>query len=117
LPVTGVITASTGIGTRSDTYTGTGSGVTVDGTSFAPQSYLIQVKGTGASATSWTVVLEGSPDNVNFTTFLTHNTALGDGTALLSGANLYPALYFRSRVTQLTLGPATNIIVTIVGKG
>jgi hypothetical protein len=102
---------------RSDTYAAPGTGATVDASSFIAQSYLLQVKGTGAAATSWVVVIEGSPDSVNFTTLMTHATSVGDGIALLSGANLYPMLYFRSRVVSLVLGPATSIVVTIAGKG
>jgi hypothetical protein len=101
---------------RSDTFTGTGNGTTVDVSAQGMGRFGIQVKGTGASATSWTVVLEGSLDGTNFETILTHNTAEGDGGVVWSGANYVPCLYFRSRCSALSLGSATNVVATIVGK-
>lgn len=102
---------------RSDTYTSIGTGIAIDFSSFGAISYFINVKGSGSPAISWNVVLEGSADNINFTPFLTHTNTIGDNIALVSGANLYPALYIRSRVVSLSLGSATNIVVTILGKG
>jgi len=115
--ITGPVTTTASFATRSDTFTATGNGVTVDASTFIAKCYSMEVKGTNTPATSWTVVLEGSIDGTAFTTLMIHTTSLGDASVLLSGANLYPMLYFRSRVSQLTLGPAANIIVTIVGKG
>jgi len=115
--ITGTITTAGSFATRTDIFTTTASGVTADASTFVSKCYAMEVSGTGAPATSWTVVLEGSIDGTRFTTLMSHNTSLGDAAVLLSGANLYPMLYFRSRVSQLTLGPATNITVTIVGKG
>jgi hypothetical protein len=110
------VTSTPAFATRSDTYTTTSSGTTVDTHTSPLTSFAIQVKGTGASATSWNVVLEGSLDNAEFTTILTHKTNTGDGACMWSGSVLSPVLYFRSRVTALTLGPATNIVVTILGQ-
>ena len=101
--------------TRSDTYTQTGNGVTVDVSATPMEYYAVQVNGTDAAATGWTAVLEGSLDGTNFTTILSHATATGDGAVLWSGTNVSPCLYFRSRVSALTLGSATNIVVTILG--
>lgn len=113
---------ASGIGTRltgssrSDTFTGTGNGTAVDVTAKPCKSFGVQVKGTGAAPTSWTVVLEASLDGTNYTTILTHtNTSLSDGAVLWSGAAVSPALYFRSRCSALLLGSATNIAVTIIG--
>lgn len=101
--------------TRSDTYTVAGNGVTVNVSSKPLSKYGLQVKGTGASATSWDVRLEGSLDNVNFSQILADTTTSGDGAVVWSGGNMEPSLYIRSRVAALTLGPATNIVVTILG--
>jgi len=100
--------------TRSDTYTIAATGVTV--TAPAPlKSFSIVVKGTGAPATAWNVVLEGSLDNVTFTTILTDTQVTGDGVLLSTTTSFTPSLYFRSRLTSITLTPATAIVVTILG--
>lgn len=101
--------------TRSDTYTTSpATGVTV--TVPAPvKSFSILVKSTGTAATAWNVVLEGSLDNVNFTTILTHTNVTGDGVLLSTTTSFTPSLYFRSRLTSITLTPATAIVVTILG--
>ncbi len=101
--------------TRSDTFTTTTSGTTVDSSTNPVKTFSIQVKGTGAAASVWTVVLEGSNDNTNFTTLLSHGTATGDGITLFSGTTFTPCLYYRSRCSALTLGGASNIVVTILG--
>lgn len=102
--------------TRSDTFTVAANGVTVDA-HLAPVKYMaIQCKGTGAAPTAWSIVLEGSLDNTNFTTILTHaNTSLSDGQTLYSGTTATPVLYFRSRLVSVTLGSATNIVCVILG--
>jgi hypothetical protein len=109
------VTSTPTYGTRSDTYTTTGSGTTVNQSTAPVQRYAILVKGTGASATTWNIVLEVSLDNTNFTTVLTHTNTVGDGAMMMSGSLSSPALYFRSRVTALSLGSATNVVVTILG--
>lgn len=102
--------------TRSDTFTATGNGVTVDRTTSPLDAYAVQVKGTGAAATTWDVRLEGSLDGTNFSQILQHTTTTGDGAVVWIGASTAPSLYFRSRVAGLVLGSATNIVVTILGK-
>lgn len=101
--------------TRADTFTTTSNGTTVD-VHLAPlKSFTLSVKATG-SVTSWTVVLECSLDNTNFTTVLTHtNVTPGDGVAVFSGTSLAPCMYFRSRSSAITLGAGTNVIATILG--
>lgn len=74
-------------------------------------TYAISVKGTGAAPTSWTVLLEGSLDGVNWTTILTHNAT--DGSILWDTAGK-PTVFVRANVTALTLGPATDITVVVV---
>jgi len=96
-------------------YTATGTGTTLDVSTTPVQSFSIEVEGIAVAATSWTVVLEGSLDNENYTTLLTHNTATGNKEILYSGATLYPSRYFRSRCSALTLGSATSIDVKILG--
>jgi len=100
---------------RQDTYTGTANGTTINASTAPLKAFSLQVKGTGAAATSWDVRLEGSLDNANFTQVLQHTNVDGDGAVKFSGASLSPALYFRSRCAGLTLGSATNIVVTILG--
>lgn len=78
-------------------------------------TYSMQVKGTGATPTAWTVALEGAEDNTNWTTIVTHaNGAQVDGVTV-SDATGKPFLFVRLNVTALTLGPATDIKVTAVG--
>ena len=114
-PVSGSVSIINPSSTRSDTYTATGNGTTINVTANPLQSFTLQVKGTDAAATTWDVRLEGSLDNANFSTILTHTNATGDGAVLWAGAVLSPLLYFRSRCAGLVLGPATNIIATILG--
>jgi hypothetical protein len=101
---------------RGDTFTATGTGTAVDVSGLGMSQFGIQVKATGA-VDSWTAVVEVSLDGTNYVTVLTHtNLSDGDGAIKWSGANEYPALYFRSHCTELTLGSGTNVIVTIIGK-
>jgi hypothetical protein len=101
---------------RSDTYTTTTTGTAVDASTYPVKSFSIQVKGTGAVPTSFTVVLEGSLDGTNFDTITTFDSAtLADGKIKFTGAADYPVRYFRSRVSALALGSATNIVVTLLG--
>jgi hypothetical protein len=100
---------------RSDTYTGTASGTAINVSTGIPKKFFsIQVVGTGAAATSWTVLLEGSQDGTNYTTILTHATADLDTTVLWSTAK--PCQYYRSRCTAVVLGGATNIVAHIIGS-
>lgn len=100
---------------RSDTYTVAANGTTVDVSTRPCSKFGIQLKGTGAAATAWSVPLEVSLDGTNFQTLVTHATADGDGAIKWLGSPLSPALYFRSRCASITLGAATNVVVTIVG--
>lgn len=108
--------------TRSDTYTTTANGTQVDASTKPCKRFALQVKGTGAAATAWNIILEGSLDGTNYTTILQHATsgnnppfgAKADGETATADAG--PFLYFRSRsAATLTLGSATNVVATIVG--
>lgn len=114
LPVAG------GFSTRSDTYTTAANGTTVDCSTKPVRRFSLQVKGTGAAATAWNVVVEGSLNNSQFTTILEHSNA-GEFRNAADGETVYidtgaPWLYFRSRLVSVTLGSATNVIATIVGQ-
>ena len=100
---------------RTDTFTAAGNGITVDSTLRGVGYFSIQVTGQEVAATAWNVVLEGSLYRVNFSTILTHTEATGDGEVLFSGANVFPSVYFRSRLVSVTLGSAVRIVVNILG--
>jgi hypothetical protein len=100
---------------NTDTFTSAGTGTTFDCSAQPLKNFTLQVAGTGSIATLWTVLLEGSVDNSNFTTILTHMTPVGDSICVFTGANHTPIIYVRTRVVTLTLGLATNIKATIVG--
>lgn len=101
--------------TRSETFTTTGNGTTIDVSSTPLQTFTLQVVGTNGTPVLWSVLLEGSLDGTNFTTILRSTDALGNGTALFSGGSLYPVLYYRIRCASLTLGLATNIVAKALG--
>ena len=98
-----------------DTYTVPANGTTLDCTLSAAQFFSVQVKSSGALASAWDVRLEGSLDNVYFTQILQHTNVTGDGTIVFSGNLSSPCLYFRSRLASITLGLATNVVVTVLG--
>lgn len=100
---------------RTQNFTTAVAGPTIDAVSAPPKAFSLQVKGVGAAATAWSVVLEGSNDGVTFSTILTHGTLDTDGKLLFTGTGFFPCKYFRSRVVSLTLGPATGLIVSSLG--
>ena len=114
-PVSGTLTAVPAPSSGSQTFTGTGNGTTVDVSTTSRRCFAVMVKGTGAAATSWTVVLEGSLDNVNFSEICSHTTTDGNAAIVWSGVIPFPVLYFRVRVSALVLGSATNINVFHLG--
>jgi hypothetical protein len=99
--------------TRSDVFTATGNGVTVDVSAQGMSRFAMQAKATGA-VTSWTVLFEVSLDGTNWVTLLTL-TNVEDGQIVYTGAVFHPSLFFRSRCSAITLGGGTNVTVTIVG--
>lgn len=105
--------------TRSDTYTATGNGTAVDVSVKPCRRFSLQVKGTGAAPSVWTVRLEGSLDGTNYVELMRHastNPVGNNADGAVVWVEAGPFLYFRSRCSDtLTLGSATNIIATIVG--
>lgn len=96
-----------------ETYTTTGNSANpLQLSQIKTYYWSIQVKGTGAAPTSWDVRLEGSNDGVNFTQILQQNAT--DGAVVFSTTPAVCA-FCRIRVAALTLGSATNIVVTAVG--
>ena len=93
---------------RSETFTATGNGAVLEAKDNPFKYFSVQVKGTGAAATSWTVALQGSLDGVNFTDLVTHNA--NDGSVVFSSGVMSVA-YIRVNVTALNLGSATDIVV------
>lgn len=73
-------------------------------------THTLQVKGTGAAPTAWSVTLEGSLDGTNWTTLMTHTAA--DGSSQF--ADSLPVTYVRVNVVSLTLGGATDITVSFL---
>lgn len=98
-----------------EAYTGIGPGSTQDVSAYPHKYFTMQVVGTGAAATAWTVVLEGSLDGINFSAIMQHDETDGDGAVVWAGANIAASAYFRINVTALTLGAATNITVYALG--
>lgn len=98
----------------SDTYTTTGNGNPSSTTAQPFKAYALQVKGTGAAATSWDVRLEGSLDGTNWQQILQHNAT--DGSVVWSNANVMPCTYIRTRCAAVTLGGATNIVAKAIGS-
>lgn len=105
--------------TRSDTFTVSGNGTTVDASTKPHKNFSLQVQGTGAAASAWNVVVEGSLNNSKFTTILEHSNA-GEFRNAADGETVWfnggPFFYFRSRCVSITLGSATNVVATIVGQ-
>lgn len=103
--------------TTNETFTSAPTtGATVDTTQAPMKNWTLVVVGTGAAATLWEVVLEGSLDGVVFSEILKHTSNTGDGENLYSGTTLFPALYYRLRCPTLTLGSATDIVATVLGQ-
>lgn len=99
---------------RTDTFTGTGNGTTVDVSTTPMRVFSMSVKATGAIV-SWTVKLEGSLDGENFTEILSHTNVIGNNVCLFTGSSMFPCLYFRARCSAISLGLGTNITSTILG--
>ena len=69
--------------------------------------HAIQVKGVGAAPTSWSVTLEGSLDDTNWTVLATHAATDGSSVSVVDK----PVLHVRVNVGALALGAATSIVV------
>lgn len=95
---------------------GTGPSAVVDISDVPMATWTIQVKGVPVAATLWSVLLEVSLDGVNFSEALNHTSLTGDGINLYSGTTLFLCKYYRINVAALTLGPASSITVSVIGK-
>ena len=101
--------------TSFDTYTVVANGV-IKVLKTAMCKFSLQVTSTGAVATTWTVILEGSLDKVNFTPIITHTQVSGNALILTTGASFYPMTFYRTRCSVLVLGTATNIIALVLAS-
>jgi hypothetical protein len=114
-----IVTNTTGLSNptssfiHSDTISTVAVGVTQDaGAGNLVKCYSIVSKGTGAAPTLLSCNLEVSLDGTNWTVLMTITQA-SDGQMNGSGSTLFPARYFRSNVTSITLGGASNVVVTV----
>ena len=85
-------------------FSATGSILETNISSNPFKAWAIQVVGSNGTPTSWDVRIEGTLFTSGFTTILQHTNTDGDGITKFSSANLYPALYYRTRVAGLVLG-------------
>jgi hypothetical protein len=69
--------------------------------------HAIQLKGVGSAATSWSVTLEGSLDDTNWTVLATHSANDGSTVVVVDK----PVLHVRVNVGSLSLSPATSVTV------
>ena len=99
---------------QTETFTTTATGtLRFAGAAGVPvvKSFALQVKCTGAAATSWDIRLEGSLDGVNFTQLIQHQQTDTDGTTKFQAAGIFtPVLYWRVRCNAISFGSATNIV-------
>ena len=95
---------------RTENFTAAASGASTE-LRFATSSLSLQVVGVGAAPTAWSVSLQGSNNNANWTNLLMHITADGNGANVFTGSNRFPIRYVRVNVTALVLGGATSINV------
>lgn len=98
---------------QTDTFTSLTSG-TISKLYTPFSSFSLTVKTTGAVLT-WSIILEGSIDGVNFTPIATHTNLVGNNVTIFPGVNKTPCLYFRTRCSGLALGLGTNVIATVIG--
>lgn len=78
--------------------------------------WALQAKGTGAALGAWAVALEGSLDGTNFTSLGLSHTSPGDADGAMKWLTApAPALYVRFNPTIITLGGATNLVLTALG--
>jgi hypothetical protein len=69
--------------------------------------HAIQLKGVGGAATSWSVTLEGSLDDANWTVLATHSATDGSTVVVVDK----PVLHVRVNVGSLSLAPAGSVTV------
>lgn len=98
-----------------DTFTTTSTGTVIDVSTITMTRFTLSAKATGA-VVSWTVVLEGSIDGVNYTPILTHTNLVGSGVSVYMGVLAAPVLYFRTRCSAIALGLGTDVTATVLGS-
>lgn len=103
--------------TRSDTFTGTTSGTTVNlmTTAKGPCKYFTLVVNQTGVVTAWTVLLELSMDGTNWITGVTHTQVIGPGVPVPI-VTPTPSLYARTRCSVFTIGLGTNVIATLLAQ-
>jgi len=97
------------------TCTTTGTGATLDLTIYPLKSFSLQAVGSGGTPTLWTAILEGSIDGVNFDTLATSTNVIGINVIVSLGSTTVPVRYIRPRITVLTLGGSSGLILHILG--
>ncbi len=115
-PTSSTLGGGAGVSWRSDSVIIAKTNPSSDLSSGARKWFGIQVKGTGAAATSWTVELEVSLDGTDYRTLVTHSDTTDSDGDILWISTPAPSLHFRSKVTALVLGSATALVVTIIGN-
>jgi hypothetical protein len=99
-----------------ETLSTTGAGAIKGDKGSARRHFAMSVSPVGGSGTTWTVLLQGSMDQANWTTILTHTDIdPASGQTIYSGAAIFPCLYHRANVTALSLGSATGIRIQHLG--
>jgi hypothetical protein len=96
-------------------YTAVGDGVLIDATAAPVKSFALQVGGVDNVPAAWAVSLLGSLDGSKFTILLTHTRDNGDGGTVFTGPLDSPCRYFKVNVAVLTLAPATQMKINILG--
>lgn len=96
------------------TFTSFDVSLPIDISSKPMKNFSLCVVGTDDVPSNWNVILQVSIDGMNFTPVLTHNTATGDSITIFTLEKLYPCLYYQINVTDLSLGNASNIVVSVL---
>ena len=98
-----------------ETFTATGAGTSHLLDDRPLKYYGLGVTETG-TVTSWTVEIQVSMDDVNWTTVDDHQRAVeGDGVVVSSGTTPNPARYARLNCSAFVLGAGTSVAATAVG--
>lgn len=99
-----------------DLLTGTGPSAVVDVSQSPMVTWTLQITGVPVAASAWSVALEGSTDGINFSEIIKHTTLTGNAVNLYSGTTLFLTKYYRINVILLSLGPASSITASVIGK-
>ena len=100
----------------SDSYTTNSNGVTQNVQIMPVQTFALQVKGVGGTASAWNVALYASLDGVNFSpTPLVSHVSGTDTDGAIKYVTASPSLYYRTVMSGLTLGPSSAVVATVLG--